>query len=124
IFYGNQNNTNEIQDIQYGLKQLNINVLDHIIITQTSPDVEAYYKSAADEGLLRDVQSEYGTNNQVNDPGSLFSNEEGKLPEKTKPVPVKVAKEMIGIMKEVAGFTNNSRTIFDAGIDFIKTTEW
>lgn len=44
--------------------------------------------------------------------------------ETPKPIPVNVAKEAISIMKEVAGFTNNSRTIFDAGIDFIKTTEW
>jgi hypothetical protein len=58
---------------------------------------------------------------------SLFSSEEGKSIAQLmagKPIPFKTAKEMISIMKDVAEFTNKSTTIFNAGIDYLKTTEW
>lgn len=57
----------------------------------------------------------------------LFSSDEGKSIKQLmagKPIPVKIAKEMISLMKEVAEFTNTSTTIFNAGIEFLKESEW
>lgn len=42
----------------------------------------------------------------------------------SKKVPLRVAKGMIDMMKAAAEITSSSKNIFQAGIDYIKSTEW
>lgn len=61
IFYSNQDNYKDIGPIKKGLEAAGISVLDYILVDSNSQSVNDFYKSYADEGLLRETQQEYGT---------------------------------------------------------------
>ena len=62
IFYGNQQRESDARKVSDFLKNMSINVLDHIITDSNGSDVVGYYKSLAEEGMLEETQVEYGTN--------------------------------------------------------------
>jgi DNA repair protein RadC len=64
VFYGNQNKLNEIKDIKKDLKALDIDVLDHIVISSDNNTVQEYYESMQDNGKLFEHQKQYGTSIQ------------------------------------------------------------
>jgi hypothetical protein len=66
VFYGNQNNTLQVNQATSTLKNLDVNVLDYIVTGSNSQSIQGYYKSMSD-GTLREDQEKYGTNN-VNNP--------------------------------------------------------
>jgi hypothetical protein len=75
IFYGNQNNVAEISEIKERLSNANIRVLDLLIVSSDSSSIVGYYESAADQGLLNDVQEKYGTNS-VPSPSAEFTSKQ------------------------------------------------
>ena len=112
IFYGNNENLDAIKNTKRDLNKMGIETLDYVVMSETSPEVFGFYKSYANEGLLYDVQAKYGTNGQANEPTPNVV------------IPLKVAKEMNSAMQMVAEFDNNSKNIFEAGMDAVKLSDW
>ena len=61
IFYGNQNNVDQVKGIKELLKGLDVNVLDYIVVDSDSSSVQQYYNSIDLNSRLGETQSEYGT---------------------------------------------------------------
>jgi DNA repair protein RadC len=72
IFYGNQNNIEQVNSIKSNISKNGIEVLDYVISSSNGNSVSGMYKSMGDEGLLREHQEKYGTNypNEVNEPSA------------------------------------------------------
>ncbi len=69
------------------------------------------YKQATEQDAVRFMLAD-------NQAASTLSNLSGK------PIPLKLAKEMQKFMDDVATITNNSREIFEAGMEFLQSTSW
>lgn len=82
IFYGNQNNITQINEIKLLLSKSSVDVLDYIIGASDGAGVVGMYKSMAEEGLLREHHVEYGTNtpNFVMDTGVEYGERYDLLP--------------------------------------------
>jgi len=61
IFYGNQNNVDQVKGIKELLKSLDVNVLDYIVVDSDSSSVQQYYNSIDLNSRLGETQSKYGT---------------------------------------------------------------
>jgi thermostable 8-oxoguanine DNA glycosylase len=61
IFYGNQNNVDQVKGIKGLLKSLDVNVLDYIVVDSDSSSVQQYYNSIDLNSRLGETQFEYGT---------------------------------------------------------------
>ena len=71
IFYGNELNIDSVLAAQRALLNFDIPVLDYVIRNSAGKDVIEAYQSAAEAGLLNEVQSKYGTNNVGKNNGPL-----------------------------------------------------
>ena len=61
IVYGNTAPVKEVNAIRKALGKFDIDLVDFIAVNSDNDSVKGYYRSYADEGILRETQSEYGT---------------------------------------------------------------
>jgi hypothetical protein len=69
IAYGNTNQEREIIELRKSLLPFDYSLLDYVQVNSNANGVKAAYKSYADEGLLNETLTKYGTN-QIKQPST------------------------------------------------------
>lgn len=115
IFYGNQNNTKEINSIKRALTKLDIRVLDHIVTNSNNDAVSGFYDSMADQDMLLEDQAKYGTNSISEDTYTLREpDNEYTVITKSNPLPITEIRKALAAAK----------SSIKEGVQSIKDSKW